>query len=365
MNYKFVNVGNYKITLIAGTSQQCFDTATLNLQVLQSPNVKVSADATICREKSIGLQATGAVSYVWYPVEGLNCANCPNPIARPFASTQYVAKGTAANGCYQFDTVNVNVKQPFKILASKSDSLCLGKSMQLTASGADSYSWSPAVGLSNPLSATPVATPTISTTYRVVGSDNQCFTDTAYVRIGVGKIPSIELGPDQTLNTGAPFTIKPIVTNGTIKTWSWTPATDLSCSDCAEPVAAPGNNITYAATAVTPYGCVAKDTISFKVFCENSQVFVPNAFTPDGDGINDMLMVRARGINKVRYFRIFNRWGEMVFERYNFQPNDQSNGWDGKYKGQDSGPAVYVYMLEVECSNGTPFTYKGNITLVK
>ncbi len=365
LNYKFVNTGVYKITLIAGSNQQCFDTATLDLQVLQSPKVQTSNDATICREKSIGLQATGAITYAWYPVEGLSCTNCPNPIARPYTSTQYVAKGTAANGCYHFDTVSVSVKQPFKISASKSDSLCLGKSMQLTVSGANSYTWSPAVGLSNPLSATPVASPSISTTYRVIGSDNQCFTDTAYVRIGVGKIPSIELGSDQNLNTGAPFKIKPAVTNGPIKSWSWTPATDLSCVDCAEPVAAPGNNITYTATAVTTYGCIAKDTISFKVFCENSQVFVPNAFTPDGDGINDILMVRARGVSKVRYFRIFNRWGEMVFERYNFQPNDQANAWDGKYKGQESGPAVYVYMLEVECSNGTPFTYKGNITLVK
>jgi len=365
LNYTFANTGLYKLTLIAGTAQQCFDTASIDVQVLQSPKVQVSNDATICRDKSIGLQASGAVSYSWYPVDGLNCVNCPNPIARPFATTKYVAKGVASNGCYQFDTVTISVKQPFKINASKSDSICLGKSMQLTASGADSYTWSPAIGLNNPLSAMPVATPSVSTTYRVIGSDNQCFTDTAYVRIGVGKIPSIELGADQILNTGAPFKIKPVVTNGPIKSWSWTPATDLSCSDCAEPVAAPGNNVTYAATAVTNYGCVAKDTISFKVFCENSQVFVPNAFTPDGDGINDVLMVRARGISKVRYFRIFNRWGEMVYERYNFQPNDQSNSWDGKFRGQEAGPAVYVYLLEVECSNGTPFTYKGNITLVK
>jgi gliding motility-associated-like protein len=365
LNYRFATPGNYRVTLIAGTDQQCFDTTSLDVQVLQSPSLNATNDVTICRDKSIALQATGAATYSWYPVEGLNCTNCAAPVARPFASTQYVVKGTGANGCYKFDTVNVSVKQPFKISVSKSDSICLGKTMQLTASGAQSYSWLPSTGLNNPLSGTPVAAPAISTTYRVIGSDNQCYTDTAYVRVGVGKIPAIELGDDQVLNTGAPYKIKPVVTNGPIKTWSWTPSNDLSCGDCEQPVAAPGNNTTYVATATTAYGCVAKDTISFKVFCENSQVFVPNGFTPDGDGINDVLMVRARGISKVRYFRIFNRWGEIVFERYNFQPNDPANGWDGKMKGQESGPAVYVYMLEVECSNGTPFNYKGNITLIK
>jgi gliding motility-associated-like protein len=365
MNYRFAEAGIYHVMLIAGTEQQCFDTAHVDFEVLQTPTIQVNDDLTICRDKSVALQVNGAVNYSWYPVEGLTCAGCPDPVARPFETTQYVVKGVAANGCHQFDTVTVFVKQPFKISVNKSDSICMGSKMQLVASGAESYSWLPTNGLSNPLSGTPVATPRISTTYRVVGTDNLCFTDTAYVRIGVGNIPSIELGEDQTLNTGAPYKIKPVITNGPIKSWSWTPANDLSCSDCPEPVAAPGNNTTYVATAVTEYGCVAKDTIRFKVFCENSQVFIPNGFTPDGDGINDIVMVRARGISKVRYFRIFNRWGEMVFERYNFQPNDPANGWDGKIKGQESGPAVYVYLAEVECSNGTPFTYKGNITLIK
>jgi gliding motility-associated-like protein len=80
------------------------------------------------------------------------------------------------------------------------------------------------------------------------------------------------------------------------------------------------------------YWCQAYDTIKIKVFCASSQVFVPNAFTPDGDGLNDILMVRGIGIVTVKSFRIFNRWGELVFERSNFPPNDPTYGSDGKVR---------------------------------
>jgi gliding motility-associated-like protein len=113
------------------------------------------------------------------------------------------------------------------------------------------------------------------------------------------------------------------------------------------------------------YGCVASDTVSIKVFCDRSQLFVPNAFTPDNDGANDILMVRGSGIVTIKSFRIFNRWGELIFERNNFPPNDAKYGWDGKVRGVIGGPDVYVFTAEVLCENGTPFTYKGNISLIK
>jgi gliding motility-associated-like protein len=94
-------------------------------------------------------------------------------------------------------------------------------------------------------------------------------------------------------------------------------------------------------------------------------VFIPNAFTPNGDGFNDVLMVRASGIALVKTFRIFNRWGEVVFEKGNFQPNDPQYGWDGKIKGVESGPDVFVYTAEVVCENGTTFSYKGNVSILK
>jgi len=102
-----------------------------------------------------------------------------------------------------------------------------------------------------------------------------------------------------------------------------------------------------------------------KVFCENGQVFIPNTFTPDNDGINDRFLVRGEGIKSVKNFRIFNRWGELVFERSDFPPNQASFGWDGKVRGVLSTPDVYVYTAEVVCENDVLFTYKGNVTVIR
>jgi gliding motility-associated-like protein len=93
-------------------------------------------------------------------------------------------------------------------------------------------------------------------------------------------------------------------------------------------------------------------------------VFIPNTFTPDGDGINDILMVRATGIKQVKKFTVFNRWGEIVFEKTNFSPNIPSLGWDGKVRGVKASPDVYVYMAEVICENDLHYTYKGNVTII-
>jgi gliding motility-associated-like protein len=192
-----------------------------------------------------------------------------------------------------------------------------------------------------------------------------CFTDTAYVTIGVGGKPTLDLGPDKTVSTGTQFPLVSTIVNGPITQWLWTPSTNLSCSTCAVPIATVKDSVMYSVTATTAYGCVVKDSIRIKTFCESTQVFIPNLFTPDGDGLNDVLMVRGTGIRTIKSFRIFNRWGELVFERSNFSPNEKSSGWDGKIRGVPASPDVYVYTCEVVCDNNIPYVYKGNVTLIK
>jgi gliding motility-associated-like protein len=167
------------------------------------------------------------------------------------------------------------------------------------------------------------------------------------------------------LSTGTKFHLPTTVTNGPINIWEWNPITYLDCPTCANPYADIKNDITYILNATDVHGCKASDTINIKVFCESTQVFIPNVFTPDNDGRNDILMVRGTGIRTIKYFRIFNRWGEIVFEKSNFSPNDRSNGWDGKIKGIAAPPDVYVYTCEVVCENGNSYIYKGNTSIVK
>jgi gliding motility-associated-like protein len=249
---------------------------------------------------------------------------------------------------------------------SPNDTICVGESATLTVSGASNYVWTPSASLSCSTCPNPIATPIITTTYTVIGSDNyRCFTDTGKVVVAVGKYPVVTLPAPQILSTGMLYPIIPQITNGPIRNYDWTPTSNLSCDNCANPIAFIKKDVCYSLEAENIYGCKGSDTFCIRVFCENTQAFIPNTFTPDGDGINDIFMVRGTGIKTVKQFRIFNRWGELIFEKSNFPPNSIQYGWDGKIRGVPAIPDVFVYTAEVLCENDVPFTYKGNVTLIK
>ena len=368
VNNYYLNTGTYTATLIVGTLYGCQDTVTKTISINQSPTITASADATICKGQSKQLNVTGTTSYAWSPIDGsLNCITCANPIAKPLTTTYYVVTGTNSFGCTAIDTVVITVAQPIDITVSPNDTICIGQSSQLSVTGATTYTWSPGLTLNNTTTAFPTATPTLTTRYRVIGFDSyNCFQDTAYVTVAVGQYPTVNLGADKVLATGTPLPLVTTITNGPITKWTWGPtAATLSCNDCPTPIATIKREICYAVEVANLYKCTARDTMCVKVFCENAQVFIPNAFTPDGDGVNDVLMVRAQGIRSVKNFRIFNRWGQLVFEKNNFNPNDVSAGWDGLINGKLASPDVYVYMCEVVCENDVIYTYKGNVSIVK
>ena len=364
-NIMFSRPGTYTITLQIGTINGCYDTTANSITIYDKPFISASNNQRICKEQSVQLQVTGSDNYQWGPLVGLSCYTCVNPIATPDITTDYIVSTINAAGCHNADTVTITVIQPFKMTVSPNDTICIGQSATLTVSGASNYIWSPAVTLSCLSCANPIATPVLTTLYRVVGNDNfNCFTDTAYTVVAVGLYPTVTLAADKLLSTGTLLPLSSTVTNGPIQNYTWSPATELSCNNCPLPTATIKKDICYVVKATTFYGCVASDTICIKVFCESAQVFIPNTFTPDGDGINDILMVRATGIKQVKRFTVFNRWGEIVFEKNNFSPNISSVGWDGKVRGVKASPDVYVYMAEVICENDLRYTYKGNVTII-
>jgi len=364
--HSFLSARTYTVKLVATAVGGCMDSTTRSVTVHGNPTVTANNDLSLCRDKSIQLQAAGAQLYEWTPAQGLSCDDCPNPVATPLTNTTYIVKGINNFGCPGFDTLDVTVYQPIQITASPDAVICAKQSIDLSASGADSYIWSPSQGLSSTTIADPVATPAVTTRYRVVGFDgHNCFTDTAYVSITVNPLPTLQLGPDLTLPTGTIHPFTPVTTKGPIVLWQWTPGTNLSCTDCPDPSATVKTDITYHALIENIYGCTAIDSVNIRTFCEGSQVFIPNAFSPDGDGVNDILMVRAKGVEVVRSLRIFTRWGELVFEKNNFPPNSPAYGWDGRIRGVTAPAEVYVYTAEVTCDNLQTYTYKGNITILK
>ncbi len=358
--------GDYIIRLVAGTAAGCYDTSYHNIKIFPSPVVNTNASMVLCSGNTVQLNVTGATSYQWLPLQGLSCYNCSDPVASPVNTTSYTVEGNNEFGCTDSDTVVITVVQPFTMSVSPDQDICIGSSVNLLANGANTYSWSPALGLSNTNISNPVATPVVTTIYRVIGNDGyNCFSDTAYITVGVGQYPQVNLGPDLVLASGTLHPLHSTFTNGPIASWNWTPATDLSCSACPLPTATIKKDVDYIVTVTNQYGCSGSDTLSIKTFCESSQVFIPNAFTPDNDGVNDILMVRGSGIAIVKSFRIFNRWGQVVFEKHNFPANDPSSGWNGLINGKLPAPDVFVYTAEVICHNGSSFTYKGNVSILK
>ncbi|GAB4092733.1 hypothetical protein GCM10028786_16600 [Flaviaesturariibacter terrae] len=364
----FTAPGTYAIRLVAGTANGCFDTARLDLTVRPTPVVTASPSQDLCLGRSTQLNATGngVVQWGWSPIQGLSCSSCPNPVATPNGTTPYLVTGTNSFGCPGYDTVVITVHGPIHMSVSPDDSICVGDAVQLLATGAASYVWRPDQYLDNDSIPNPMATPPVTTRYQVVGYDGwNCYNDTAYVLVAVGNYPTVNLGPDLQLATG---TLRPLVTtitNGPIRDWTWSPTADLSCGNCPLPTATIRNNVVYTVRVTTFYGCSATDSLVIRAFCKDAQVFLPNAFSPDGDGVNDVFMVQGSGILRVKTFRVFNRWGELVFEKNEVPPNDPRFGWDGRVIGHPAAPDVYVYTVEVLCENGTPYTYKGNVTILK
>lgn len=338
---------------------------TFTIIVNPTPVVVASNDVTVCLGNTSQLQVSGAAQYSWSPATNLSCTTCANPIANPTDSIRYTVTGTNVFGCIADDSVLLGVIKPFQMLVAPGDTLCIGESINLKAANANSYLWSPPTDLNRVNIAEPKARPNVTRTYQVIGFDgHNCFTDTGYVTIVVGPKPTVNIGADRTLATGTALTLNAVTQNGPIVSWMWTPAAELSCNNCPSPKTIIKNTSFYSVLVTNTFGCVATDTIFINSVCKSAQVYIPNAFTPDADGLNDVLMVRGKGVT-VKSFRIFNRWGELVFEKENFYPNDPKYGWDGKVRGVPATPDVFVYTAEVFCDNGVVYTYKGNTTILK
>jgi gliding motility-associated-like protein len=358
--------GNYTIRLRTTNSTGCTHTALKDLVVHPLPAIGGSDLETICLGQSVTLRPTGGVSYQWLtPNPNLSCTNCPEPVANPSVDTRYTVRATNVFGCLSDDSIWVRVIQPTSVKAPPNDSLCLGESAMLRATGTEVYSWSPPTGLNNPKIANPVANPTVSTRYTVTGTDRKgCFTTQDFVDVTVFPIPVANAGRDTVIFAGFSTSLGASYSPD-VRRYEWTPATGLSCYDCPNPVASPKATTNYTVKVFNSGGCVSSDAVTVFVVCKNVNLYLPNTFSPNGDGMNDVFYPRGRGIQVVRSLKIFNRWGEQVFRRDNFNVNETSSAWDGRYKGRELAPDVYVYIIDVACDNNTIITLKGDVALVR
>ncbi|HVU58020.1 MAG TPA: PKD domain-containing protein [Puia sp.] len=188
--------------------------------------------------------------------------------------------------------------------------------------------------------------------------------DTVSQPVLINPLPEIK-GPHViTTPVGIPVTL-PFTYSPNITTYAWSPGTYLDCIDCANPVSTPTFNTTYVVKVTDANNCVSTDTILVKPVCSDENYFVPNTFSPNNDGVNDVFYPRGKGLYNIQSMRIFNRWGQLIFERKNFPANTASNGWDGTTNGGPASADAYVYIIEVICNNAQIIALHGDVTLVR
>ncbi len=364
----YATANSYAIQLTATGSNGCKKTVTKNIQVNPLPAIQVTGNRDICKGSSTTLTATGAGSLQWLSVDGtMSCSSCTSTILSPQATTDYVIKGTNDLGCIAVDTITVKVAQPFNIIYSSTAKVCAGLPTTLQVSGAEVYEWYPSTGLSNAASSSPLAQPAATTIYKVIGKNaNGCFSDSGFITVNVNAAPTIDAGEDKTINAGTSTELIPVVSQD-VSQVIWSPTGDVFRNAENAITVKPTITTEYIATAKNAAGCMATDKI--KVTVNNPDptggIFVPNTFSPNADGANDIFYPRAAGSIKINRLRILNREGVIVFEKTNFYTNDMAAGWDGTLRGSKLAIDVYVYGIEITGTDGKPKVISGNVSLIR
>ncbi len=170
---------------------------------------------------------------------------------------------------------------------------------------------------------------------------------------------------DTTVNPLSPVQLYPMVSGGQAIKYAWEPSQYLSCSDCSSPIATPAARIAYQLTIQNKYACTATGSVSIKLF-SGGNVNIPNGFSPNEDGHNDVFYILAsEEVKMLKDFSIYNRWGQKVFQIENADANDPRYGWNGRLNGKPAEAGTYVYFVTVLFSNGSTKLFKGTVTLVR
>ncbi len=362
---QFRKAGEYPVKLFSTNAKGCVDTTVLKFLVNPLPSIDAGADTFLCFGLPLKLEASGAQSYKWTGPFLVN-PNQFDPIISPTDDAIYTVRGTSLKGCEATDSIAVHVVQPSTIVASKDVSICAGDSVQLNAYGTDVLEWSPSLGLIGTTLVSPIAKPNATTTYFVTGKDLYgCFSTQDDITVTVNSLPEVNfLNDTTTIMAGTSILLTPTYSADVTRV-EWKPSTFLDDPLSLRPRSTPQYSTTYTVFAYTDQGCKSKDVIHIYATCTNENLFIPNTFSPNNDGMNDLFYPRGRGIQKIKTFKIFNRWGQLVFVKENFFANESSAAWDGKKNGTYVTPDVYVYMIDIICENGNLITLKGDVTLIR
>lgn len=359
-----LSIGNQ--TVEVKDNNGCTATTMTSILLTDDLTLTPGPGTTICEGTGTALTVTSnATGYSWTPAASLNDPTAASPVASPTVTTSYtvtVTLGVCSMTSAVPITINV-LPAPIAMATPPSVTICSGQSTQLQGSGGVAYEWLPGTYLSDTTIANPqVVKPQTSISYAlyVTGANGCKSVDPAVVLVQVTPPPVIFAGDDTAVFAGQVVPLNAVDVLGVgFTSYAWTPAIGLDNPSIQDPVATVTSDITYFVTGTTAVGCSGTDSIRIKVV-SSADLVVPRGFTPNGDGRNDFLKVHGVAVQELKYFRVFNRWGQQVFVTSN-----EAIGWDGRVGGTAQPGGVYVWEAEGLDANGRVVVRRGTVVLIR
>ncbi|WP_291039767.1 gliding motility-associated C-terminal domain-containing protein [Dyadobacter sp. 50-39] len=354
--------GGTKNVSLTVTSQSCGNALDNRKQIVIS-NPSLTADVTggNCETGSNGtitLTAKDGIGPYQYSIDSVNY-QASNAFQVPMGRYRVFVKD--GNGCTAAQNADVTFGSDITLKTMPDTTLCVGQSVTLaTTSNGQTFSWAPQNGLDNAGALEPVATPEATTQYVITTTKGSCtLSDTVLVRVS----PKLEVNvtPDAQVEYNVPFQLSatsPQIRNYAEATFVWSPPDGLNNANIQSPVAILQENKSYTVNVTSEQGCTGSGQVNLTIKRQES-IVIPSAFSPNGDGKNEVLIPVVNDIASIRYFRIYNRWGQLVFF------TDQLNtGWDGSFKGAAAISGTYVWEIEGVSTKGKVISKRGAVMLL-
>lgn len=315
----------------------------LTIDIAAKPIPQATSNSPLCEGNTLVLTAKDGNDYQWTGVNGFAASGDKISIDNATASLsgKYYVWVTNSAGCSRLDSTEVTVNiNPLAATTFAQATICEGDNIQLESNGGGTYQWIPATGLSSASISNPVASPADTTDYRVVVTNQFGCTDTTPVTIYVASRPRVNAGPDQYIMKGTGIQVSATATGQNI-TYTWSPPLYIDDVNSLTPTLKPPFDTTYVLTAVSNEGCgTAADAMHVYVYPD---IYVPNAFSPDNDGLNDTWFIPSLRAWKEYTVSVYNRQGQLIFHAKN-----SIRPWDGKFKGVVQPVGAYVYVIDLK-----------------